>query len=76
LIVPTTDAAIAYSRPVGNREPDDDGSTSVVLSLHASRFTESLVGMKRSADKAEVRRDCVHDDGQNGEAKAFLISAS
>jgi hypothetical protein len=26
-------AAIAYSRPVGNRDPDDDGQTSVVLSL-------------------------------------------
>ena len=26
-------AAIAYSRPVGNRDPDDDSQTSVVLSL-------------------------------------------
>jgi hypothetical protein len=26
-------AAIAYSRPVGNRDPDDDSQTSIVLSL-------------------------------------------
>jgi hypothetical protein len=26
-------AAIAYSRPVGNRDPDDDSSTATILSL-------------------------------------------
>jgi hypothetical protein len=26
-------AAIAYARPVGNRDPDDDTQTAVVLSL-------------------------------------------
>ena len=26
-------AAIAYSRPVGNRDPDDDTSTATILSL-------------------------------------------